>query len=297
MKLRSKIVLTLLLTTFVSSAATARADDATDQTLASIEAAVKAGKASAPTIEHWIALLNDDATPITIKERAAWGLGMVGAKDKRTIPALLKGAEHKGLLVRSAAVNSLIRLRAQAALPILEHIAREDAILSLRRNATLGLGLLESDQAIKPLVDLSEDKTPDVRGAAALAMSALQSKRNNFIEAIQSMTTDDNPYVQERAKDGLLIAQGKNASVRELLSSTDQDIRLFAALFFLRHGTKADLKAVQAAYDGESDDDVRKMLADANVAIKKRSASKKTTRHPKKKSAHPSHHAKRTPAK
>jgi len=127
-----------------------------------------------------------------------------------------------------------------------------------------------------------------VRGAAALSMSALQSKRNNFVEAIQSMTTDDNPYVQTRAKDGLLMAQRKNANVRALLSSSDQDIRLFAALFFLRNGGKADLKAVQAAWEGESDDDVRKMLTDANIAIKKRVAGKKSSSHGKRKARHAS---------
>ncbi len=286
MQSRFRIFSTVIVSAFFLSTGRARADEATDQTLASIEAAVKANKASPKIIHEWIALLGNDNTPISIKERTAWGLGMVGAKDKETVPALLMAAEHKGLLVRSAAVNSLIRLRAKPALATLEKVARQDPILNLRRDATLGLGLLESDKAIQAVVDLSSDATPEVRGAAVLSMSALQSKKNNFIQAIQEMVADENPYVQERAKDAMLMAQRKNASARDLLSSSDQDIRLFAALFFLRNGGKADLKAVQSAYDGESDDDVRKMLTDANIAMKKRTANKKSSKkHRKRKSA------------
>ncbi|MBS1983058.1 MAG: HEAT repeat domain-containing protein [Bdellovibrionales bacterium] len=272
-----RLLATLMLSVMLASPSMVRADDATDATLASIEAAVKAGKASLHTTQHWIKLLNEDNTPITVKERVAWGLGLVGQKDKGTVPALLKAAEHKGLLVRSAAVNSLIRLRAQPALPVLEKIARHDPILSVRCNATEGLGLLESTQAIKPLVDLSLDPTPEVKGSAALAMAALQSKKNDFRSALQDMVSDESPFVQERAKDALLIANRKNTDVQALLQSSDRDIRLFAALFFLRYGVKADLKAVQNAYDGESDDGVRKMLTDANIAIKKRAIAKKNT--------------------
>jgi HEAT repeat protein len=289
LKPRSAFFFALLLSVPMLSAVPARADEATDQTLAQIEAAVKAGKASPQAIHEWITLLNNSATPISVKERAAWGLGFVGGKDKGTVPALLTASEHKGLLVRSAAVNSLIRLRAPAALPTLTQVAKQDPILSVRRNATLGLGLLGSDKAIPALVELATDATPDVKGAAALAMSALQSKKNDFTQAIESIASDDNPYVQERTKDGLLMARRKNADVRNLLSSPDQDIRLFAALYFLRNGRKADQAAVVAAYNGESDDDVRKLLADANIAIKKRTGAKKSTA--------PAHHKKKRAAK
>jgi HEAT repeat protein len=248
----------------------AHADDA--PTLAAIEAAVAAHKATPAAIHLWIGLLSSESSSIPVKERTAWALGLLGKNNTRTVPALLKAAEHKGLLVRSAAVNSLVRLRAKAALPTLEKIAKTDPILNVRREATLGLGLLASDPAIPALVDLSLDATPEVRGASALAMSALQSKKNSFIDALQSMLTDDNPYVQERVKDALVMAQKKNVDTRALLASSEQDVRLFAAFYFLRYGASADKTAVQVAYDGESDDDVRQMLADANIAIKKRAA-------------------------
>jgi hypothetical protein len=73
----------------------------------------------------------------------------------------------------------------------------------------------------------------------------------------------------------LTIAEGKNAEIRKLLSATDSDIRQFAALYFIRNGTTPDKKAIQAAYDGESDEDVRILLAAANAAIKKRAAAAK----------------------
>lgn len=275
MKFRPFLLLAMAIIALTTPPQRSHADESDDQTLEQIEVGVKSRQASAQDVATLIQLLQSDTSTIPIKERAAWALGFVGEKDKNTVPVLLKAAEHKGLLVRSAAINSLIRLRAKSALPILEKVAAADPILAVRRDATLGLGLLESEKAIQPLVELSSDASADIRGAAALAMSALQSKKNDFREILKEIKADADPSVQERAGQALLIAKGKNAAIRPQLASTDRDVRLFTALYFLRHGTAADKKAVQAAADGEADDEVRGVLEEANAAIKKRSAAKK----------------------
>ncbi len=239
-----------------------------EEIVAAIEAAVKKNDRSKEFLSQLARQLRNPDTAVQVKERAAWALGMLEARSQ--VPALLEAAQSKGLLVRSAALNSLMRLRALAALPVFIQIAQSDPVLSMRQRAVIGLGLLRTDKAIKPLVDLSVDEKIEVRGAAALAMAAHHSPRNDFTQALKEMTSDESSYVAERAQVGLDFIQRKNQRMRLSLESDDSDIRLFTALYFQGHGGGVDLKVLRDAANVEADDDVRHQMAQALTAIKKR---------------------------
>ncbi len=241
-----------------------------EEAVAKIDAMVEKRKISGTQKKDLIDALKDPAANIRVKERSAWALGELEVKS--AAPALLEASKHKGLLVRSAAINALSRLKEPSALPRFIDVANNDPILSLRQNATLALGLLQTEKAINPLVKLSEDPTPEIQGAAALAMAATHSKQNNFSEVLKEMTASDNEYVRERAKAGLDVAQRKSAAVMQQLASSDADIRLFAGVYFKQFGTSKELKDIQKAYNGEADDDVRAQLSKSISAIKKRAA-------------------------
>jgi HEAT repeat protein len=134
------------------------------------------------------------------------------------------------------------------------------------------LGLLQTEKAIQPLVKLSSDPAPEVRAAATFGMAALQSKKNDFSQALGEMAADQSNFVQDRAKQGLDIVHRKNAAVMKHLGSDDSDERLFAALYFQNHGTHKDLAALKTKWEGESDEDVKLELEAAMKAIKKRAA-------------------------
>ncbi len=242
----------------------------TDEIVSSIDAVVAKKNRDKATVAALIQALGAETSEVRTKERAAWALGQLRAETASK--SLLTAVTHKSLLIRSAALNSLIQLRVKAALPNFIEIAKKDPVLSLRQRATLALGLLGSDKAIEPVVQLSSDEREEIRGAAALAMAGLDSSRNDFSEALKDMQKDPSPYVQDRAKKALSLIRGPAGSPRTLLTSEDSDLRLFAALRLKSNGKSSDLKAVTAARDGEAVDDVREQLEAAVKAIKARAA-------------------------
>ena len=145
--------------------------------------------------------------------------------------------------------------------------------------------LLPSEKAIQPIVDLSLDTKEEIRGTSVLAMSGHHSKKNNFIEAVKEMKADSSTYVQERAQKVMEIIEGKNKKIQEQLKHADQDIRLFAALYFESHGVKSDLTAIQEAENSDPSDEVKYQLGKAIKAIKKRAAQKAATHTAAKKKA------------
>lgn len=200
---------------------------------------------------------------IHVQERAAWAIGQL--EYTALLPELLKAAEHPGLLVRSAAVNALMRIKPTQALPVLISIAQQDPVLLLRQKATLALGLIKSDKNAQLLADLSSDEKPEIRGASVLAMARLHSSKNNFSEILKEMTKDPSPYVQARAKAALNMINDKKETVRTYLTLEDFDIRLVAARYFYEKGMKADMKALKESANSEADEDVRYEL---NLAIR-----------------------------
>lgn len=255
-----------------------------EQTISALDEAVQKPSKKADTTKAIADLLHDEATPIKIKERAAWALGQLNATDQ--IPVLLKAAKHKGLLVRSAGLEALLHLRTAKALPTFIDIAKNDPVFSMRQRACIALGLLGFDKAIDPLVKLSSDPKEEIRGAALIAMAAHHSKRNDFREVVKEMKSDPSAYVQNRAEKASQIIGRKNKAVQSQLKDPDQDIRLFAALYFEANGVKTDLQSIQAALDGEPNDEVKFQLEKSIKAIKKRSAQKAKAA-PKKKAPKP----------
>jgi HEAT repeat protein len=235
---------------------------------ASIDEAVQKNDKSAATVRALERLLDAPDSAVLVKERAAWGLGKLG--NKKSIPSLLKGAQHKGLLVRKAAVNALVNLRAPEAVPALIAVANNDPVVSVRQDAVLGLGLIRAAAGAQTVADLSRDERTEIRGAAALSMGALHSKKADFSALLKGLSADTDPYVQDRANAALAVIAKKSKAVREQLSSPNSDVRLFAAQFFQYHGAKADLPSLNAALSAEQEDDVRDQLTRAVAAVKKR---------------------------
>jgi HEAT repeat protein len=249
-----------------------------DEILSKIDLLVKNRSKDKPTLTAMAALLDNPDASVNVRERAAWAIGQLEFTPETN--RLIKAAGDKGLLVRSAALNALIRMRARSAYPVMLQIAKSDPVLSLRQRAVLGMGLLRWEKAVNDLAALSSDERPEVRAAAALAMAATHSKKNDFTQILNEMKTDQDAFVQTRAQVGLDIAQGKKAALFEDLESEDADTRLFTAQYFRYSGTSSDLKKLKGFYDGEPDDNVRAELLAATRAIDKRQAqakAKKTT--------------------
>lgn len=229
-----------------------------DEIVAAIDNVVKSNKPDKNFLGSFSGVLNDAQTPILVKERLAWAAGQL--KLTKFVPDLIKAARHPSLIVRSAAVDALVRIRAGSALPTLLEVAASDPTLRLRVRATHGAGLLRSSNAVQPLVNLSSDPREEVRAAAALAMAATHSKKNDFTEILAEMAADQSPYVQQRARLGLDYVRQNTEALRKHLSSGDADLRLFAGLYFQHHGDRSDLTPVKTRLKNEPDEDARHQM-------------------------------------
>ena len=269
---RGNILRSLLASLFIfplfSQGAIPLQSGTSEEIVAAIEETVSKNSRDKATVASLIHALDSTNSDVRVKERAAWALGQIKAES--ALKALAKAAEHKGLLIRSAAINSLIRIRSNAALPILIKTAMSDPVLAVRQRAVSGLGLLRSTKAIEPLVQLSSDEREEIKGAAVLSMSALHSSKNNFSEILGEMEKDPSVYVQERAKTALILAKGKAAQVAPLFSSDDSDIRLFAALYFTAKGKTSDLKTLKAFQNSEANEEVQDEIQTAVKSIQRR---------------------------
>lgn len=248
-------------------------EDDAQNTLSYIEEAVAQKKTDKTTIERLKKELADDTGDVRVRERAAWALGKLGATS--AVQTLLQAAQNKGLLVRSAAINALVELRSSAALPILLETSKSDPILVVRQRSALALGLIRSEKAIPTLVDLSSDPREEIRGATALALGAMHSQKNDATQILKEMTQDTSPYVQDRAQHALDGIKKPVDQLRTHLSSSDPDVRLFAAVHFGKRGRSSDVKFLKEAAGGDADEDVRKEINLAIKAIQKRAAAAK----------------------
>ncbi len=234
-----------------------------EPTTESIDKAVQGKKRDTQTKLALAKFLSDPGTPVLVKERAAWALGQLDIRSQNK--ALLKAGENKSLLVRSAALDSLIRLRASSALPLLKKTAAEDPVFSLRFKAIVGMGLLRQADAIATLVKLAQDSNEEIRGVTALAMAALQSKKNDFGDAMDYLGKDKSSFVQERAKIGKEIVNKNSSAVLNKLESADPVVRLFAAQYFHYHGKAGHISSLKNHLAAEINGDVKHEL---DLAVK-----------------------------
>ena len=225
------------------------------------------------TISSLAQLLDSPQTPVLVQERAVWALGRFQATQ--FIDAITHAAQSKSLLVRSAALDALMHMRARSGFDVYIKIADQDPVLSMRQRATLALGLLRWEKAVQPLVKLSNDLNPEVRGASCLSMAATHSKKNNFSEVMKEMIRDKDPYVKRRAERGMEIVQRKTNLVQKHLSSDDKDIRLFGVLYFHDHGKGSDLEVLKKLNAAEKDIEIAYEISQAIQAIHKRIAAEK----------------------
>lgn len=243
--------------------------------LSTIDALVAKRSKDKAALGHMVALLSDPASSVSVRERVVWAMGQLDMRDQ--VQKLVTAARDKGLLVRSAALNALIRMRARSGYPVFIDIAKSDPVLTLRQRAVLGLGLLRWEKTVQDLAALSSDERAEVRAACTLAMAATQSKKNDFSQILKEMKADPDPFVQERAQIALDLIQDRRV---KYLSSPDADTRLFAANMLRYSGSSVDLKKLKEAHNSEADEDVLMELEAAVRAIEKRArqAAAKTTK-------------------
>lgn len=162
--------------------------------------------------------------------------------------------------LRSMALNALLQMNAERALPILREVLqnRDDCSLELRRQAVFLVSQHMTDESVDILLDLAHrDPDPDseVRGQAVFWLSQVDSEE--AVDALESiLTTSDDSDVQEKA----LFALSQHSSARSIgilrgfaaRSDVEEDLR-GNAIFWIGQsdGGGAYLRELYGSVDGE----------------------------------------------
>jgi HEAT repeat protein len=183
------------------------ADDEVRVRLAALYVLETLGDAAAPAVEEVAKALKDKNGFVR------WGAARVlnnmapQAPDK-AVPALVGALKDDNKTVRLTAVNALRRYGPKA-LEAVEPlgVAVGDAEPHMRLgaiNALAAIGERAGSQAGVLIRALKDDKTPEVRAAAAKALGRLRSLSNEKVKALRYALRDPDAAVRQAASDALL---------------------------------------------------------------------------------------------
>jgi len=152
---------------------------------------------------------------------ACWFLSRMS--DNRAVPSLVKCLNDKDPALRSEAARALGTLGDPRAVPQLIKLLKGDSSSDVRFYAIYGLGLLQSDSAVAPILRVLENDSedPGVRGIAAETLSVFGGEQ--VIESLINCLTDRQAEVRYWAAFSLGEMGARSAlSGLRRLAETDQ---------------------------------------------------------------------------
>lgn len=161
--------------------------------------------------------------------------------------------DEDGLM--AAALNALMMMDADRALPVLERVLarRDECSVPLRRQATFLVAQKGADRAEELLLDVvRNDPSLPVRSQAVFWLSQAKSERAVDL-LVEIVRTSPEPELQGRAL--FALSQKRNDRAAEALrdyvldESKPERLRGQAAAWLVQHGTYAELSALRELYE------------------------------------------------
>ncbi len=132
------------------------------------------------------------------------------ATRKRIADALMSALDDSNQRVREEALNTLISMRDDRAIPALIK-ALSDPMPEVREGAATGLGNMHDSRGVAPLLQAVRDSNANVRRRAAWALGAIADPM--AIDGLTTALKDADATVREQAAQSLgRIARGRSAS-------------------------------------------------------------------------------------
>ena len=206
-----------------------------------------------------------------VNEQLSLNSGRLPADD---IERLMSGLASEDPCVRELSVRILGTQKNDEPISrgLIMRLANNDA--SLREVAALGLGFIEPESAIDPLIRSLRDAAPGVRANSAWALGRIENGR--ALRPLVSLFTDESALVREAA----VIAAGRmesTATVAALIRVVRQDnapsVRRVAAWALGNIEAREGVQELARALAQDSDTRVREMAAWALGNIEDRSAT------------------------
>lgn len=193
------------------------------------------------------------------------------ARDVAAIQATPRPAAHacagEGDEIRMAALNALLQMNSERAIPILKRVLQErdednDCVIEMRSRAVFLLAQHLDEDNVDVLLDVVQnDPNPKVRGQAVFWLSQVPGERT--VDALESILSDSNdPELQEKALFALSQSGGERASqvLRDYALREDISPELRGkAIFWL--GQRSDNSAfLRDIYERATDPEVKERI-------------------------------------
>ena len=173
-----------------------------------------------------------------VREMAAWGLGHGdgGAAAVQALgDAVQRDADQR---VKATAAWALGQIGDRAATPALD-AALVDPSSRVRARAAWALGQIEPRSAPRGLVTALQDSSTNVRLTAAWALGQIEDPKTLSALSAALSKEKDKGVRQAELRAVLMLGDTSDAALRELLKSSDPDIRLRATRALAGYGTGA----------------------------------------------------------
>ncbi len=149
-------------------------------------------------------------------------------------------------LVRERAAAALIGTRDRSTLLVFRQAAR-NANADVRRLACLGMGAIGSPEAIRDLIALLEDQTPEVQLAAAMALGAIAN--DEALEALVISLTEGSEAVRQAVAESLAVIPDEGHPILyDGIRHEDMLVRRAATFGLRRVGTPWAINSLYRAF-------------------------------------------------
>ena len=180
---------------------------------------------------------------VLVRESAAWALGQMRDASAASLLAA-RWKEEKSLLVKSAIVEAMGKIRSEEESPaVLEQAFRARSPI-LSRPAAIGLGLFCEWAKARVLLDRVKDSSPRVREAIALALAPYKEAESKA--ALEDLAMDPIATVKDRAVFSLKLqeeGEGFFGAAAQGLKSPDSSVRRISARLLGLRGALKESRA------------------------------------------------------
>lgn len=243
-----------------------------------------------------VRLALDESEGPTIRGYAAVSIGLLGDEAGAACLRRLVLDEKSSLDLRITALASLSLAPSASGRELVRRLAADEkANESLRALAAEAVGRLCGDEgAALLLLDLANDRSPQVRRSAVIALASIEPGAERIGAALARVLRDDRD-VPARAFAAIALGEHASAPARKALleafdESSPAPLRSFAAIGLGLLGEASGAKALRSALEsGEGDPSLRSAVALALGLARDRSAGRALARVVEDGSAHPTY--------
>jgi HEAT repeat protein len=174
-----------------------------------------------------------------VRAKAAFGLGVLGAKAKPAVPALNAALKDPNPLLRLASTSALGKIgqAARVSYPTLDQLAKDEKQPEIKRAAAEAMKKIgqPTKSDVPELIGALEDNDPDYRAAAVVCLWMLFRDARDAVVPLSKVLIDDQDETVRGHAAFALAAIGPDAKaavpalIKALKRANDDNLRLRAA--------------------------------------------------------------------